>query len=230
MAGGRTAGRNLKRRTAHTVVVMAPWLRNLALTAHVTSSAGSLGAIAAFLALAVAGLTSGDAQLVRAVYLVMELTAWFVIVPLMLASLLTGLVSSLGTTWGLFRHYWVLVKFAITVFAVTILLMYLMYRQTLGYLAGVAADATLSGDDLAALRTLSPLLHAAGGLVVLFVATALAVYKPQGETRYGARKHGRALTATPRWVKVFGIVALVVVLLFVILLLTGHRPGHYAAP
>jgi hypothetical protein len=36
---------------------------------------------------------------------------------------------------------------------------------------------------------------------------------------------------TPRWVKVFGIVALLVVLLFVILLLTGgpHGPGRHTA-
>ena len=37
-------------------------------------------------------------------------------------------------------------------------------------------------------------------------------------------------TGTPRWVKVFGIIALVVVLLFVILLLAGgggHGPGRH---
>jgi hypothetical protein len=43
---------------------------------------------------------------VRGAYLVMEPTVWFVLVSLALASLLTGLVQSLGTTWGLFRHYW----------------------------------------------------------------------------------------------------------------------------
>ena len=39
-------------------------------------------------------------------------------------------------------------------------------------------------------------------------------------------------TSTPLWVKVFGIIALVVVLLFVILLFTrgpgGHGPGRHA--
>ena len=85
-------------------MAMAPRLRKFALTAHVTSSVGWLGAVAGFLALAVAGLISPDAQTVRAVYLVMDLTAWYVIVPLCLASVLTGLVSSLSTTWGLFRH------------------------------------------------------------------------------------------------------------------------------
>jgi len=96
-------------------MAMAPRLRKFALTAHVISSVGWLGAVGGFLALAVAGLTSQDAQVVRAVYLVLDLTAWYVIVPLCLASVLTGLVSSLSTTWGLFRHYWVLFKILITI-------------------------------------------------------------------------------------------------------------------
>jgi hypothetical protein len=32
---------------------------------------------------------------------------------------------------------------------------------------------------------------------------------------------------TPRWVIVFGIIAIVLVLLFVIMLLTGHGPGRH---
>jgi hypothetical protein len=56
-------------------MTMAPGLRKVALTAHVTSSVGWLGAVATFLALALAGLTSKDAQLVQAAYLMMELTS-----------------------------------------------------------------------------------------------------------------------------------------------------------
>ena len=104
-------------------MTMTPRLRKFALTAHVVSSVGWLGAVAGFLALAAAGLTSQDAQMVRAAYLAMELIAWFVIVPLALASLLTGLVQSVGTTWGLFRHYWVLAKLLVTVLATIVLLM-----------------------------------------------------------------------------------------------------------
>ena len=71
----------------------------------------------------------------RAAYIAMELTGWFVIVPLSLASLLTGLVQSLGTTWGLFRHYWVLVKFLLTIGATIVLLLHMptvSYSQASG--------------------------------------------------------------------------------------------------
>ena len=101
---------------------MTPRLRKVALTAHITFSVGWLGAVVAYLALAIAGLTGDDVSMARAAYLSMELIGWFVIVPFSLASLLTGLVQSLGTQWGLFRHYWILVKFLLTTGATVVLL------------------------------------------------------------------------------------------------------------
>src|SRR5918999_302603 len=122
-------------------MAMRPRLRTLALTAHVVASVGWLGAIVAFLALAIVGLTSDDAQLVRAVYLTAEPLTWFVIVPAALASLVTGIVQSLVTTWGLFRHYWVVFKLVITVVATFVLL---LYTETVGVLASVAAEPRVS--------------------------------------------------------------------------------------
>lgn len=159
-------------------MTMTPRLRKFALTAHVTSSVGWLGAVVAFLGLAVVGLISQDAQTVRGVYLVMEPTAWLVLVPLAFASLLTGLAMSLGTRWGLFRHYWVVFKLVITVFATIVLL---IYMETLSLMADLAADLGVVRDD-------SPLVHTVLALLLLLVATALAVYKPRGMTRYGWRK------------------------------------------
>jgi uncharacterized membrane protein len=170
---------------------LTPWLRKLALTAHVTASVGWLGAVLAFLALSVAGLTSQDPQTVRGAYLVMELTGWAVLVPLSLASLLTGLVSSLGSSWGLFRHYWVLFKLAINLVATIVLL---LYMQTLASLADAAAATTLSSNELRGLSNPSPTLHAAAALLLLLVATALAIYKPRGMTRYGQRRQHRQQT------------------------------------
>ena len=165
-------------------MTMTSGLRKFALTVHVTSSVGLLGSIAAFLALAIAGQTSQDAQMVRAAYLAMELTARFVIVPLAFGSLLTGLIQSLGTPWGLFRHYWVLAKLLLTVFATIVLL---VQMELIGYAARLAAETTLSRAEL---RTagIQLMVHAAGGLLVLLVSAVLSVYKPPGMTRYGAAK------------------------------------------
>lgn len=84
----------------------------------------------------------------------------------------------LVTTWGLFRHYWVLAKLLINVFATIVLL---MYTQTVSYLAGVAAGTTPSSADLRDLRGPTFVLHAGGALLLLLVATVLG-----GSTSRGA--------------------------------------------
>ena len=160
---------------------MARRLRRFALTAHVVSSVGWLGAVAAFLGLAVVGLTSRDPATVRGAYLVMEPAARFVLVPLAFASLVTGIVQGLGTAWGLFRHYWVVFKLLINVFATIVLL---TYMETFRFMADVARDPSA---DLDTVRSPSPLLHAVAAVLLLLVATTLAVYKPRGSTPYGRR-------------------------------------------
>jgi hypothetical protein len=163
---------------------MAPRLRKSVLTAHVVSSVGWLGAVAGFLALAVAGRVSADPETVRAAYLATELTTWFMIVPLCLASLLTGIIQSLGTTWGLMRHHWVVMKLALTLLATVLLL---VHTRPIGVVADIAAATALSASDLDGLR-LQLIFDAGAALLVLLIATILAVFKPRGMTRYGRRK------------------------------------------
>ena len=162
--------------------MMTSALRRFTFTTHITSSVGWVGAVLAFLALAVIGFVSDDEVKVRGAYLLMAPAAWFVLVPLAHASLLSGIVLSLGTTWGLFRYYWVVLKLGITVFATVILLIYMgTFRQ----MAGVAADPVV---DLAVVRNASPIVHAILALVLLLAAAVLGVYKPFGLTDYGKRK------------------------------------------
>ena len=164
-------------------MIMSPGLRKFTLTVHITFSVGWIGAVAGYIALDVAAATSQDAQTLRAAYLAMELIARDIIVPLAFASLLTGLVVSLGTQWGLFRHYWVLFSLVLTILATVVLL---SETRTISYFAEIAADPTSSGDDLRALG--STLVHSVGGTVVLLVIQVLNVYKPRGMTPYGWRK------------------------------------------
>ena len=172
---------------------MSLGVRKLALTAHVTTWVSWLGAVVAFLALAVAGLTSHDAQTVRAAYLAMELTGWFVIVPLSVASLLTGILQSLGTPWGLLRHYWVVVKLVMTVLATAVLL---VHMRPISFVASVAATTALSSADLRGVRT-QLVFDAGAALLVLLVTTTLSVYKPRGLTAYGWRRQYESDVAPP---------------------------------
>lgn len=162
-------------------MTMTPGLRKFALAVHLTLSVGLIGTVIAYLALGIAAVTSQEAQTVRAAWIAMELIGWFVIVPLALAALSTGLLMSLGTPWGLFRHYWVLITLMLTVFATTILLVHMPSVSSIADMVREADDADIGsfGGDL---------LHAGGGLLVLLVITVLNVFKPRGMTQYGRRK------------------------------------------
>lgn len=163
-------------------MVMPPGLRKTALTLHVCMSVGWLGAVVTFLALTVIGMTSRNEATVRGAYLVMEPAARYVLIPLALASLLTGIIQSLGTPWGLLRHYWVIFKLVINLVATAVLL---IYMQTFKALAAVAADP---GADIATVRNVSPGLHAILAIVVLIAAMILAIFKPRALTPYGLRR------------------------------------------
>lgn len=171
---------------------LTPGLRKFALTTHVTSSVGWLGSVAAFLALAITGVGSQDPQLVRAAYLAMHVITWFVIISFCVAALLTGLVQSLGTTWGVFQHYWVVTKLILTALATIILL---LHTQPIERVATMAAETALSGADARQLR-LQLVGDAAAALFVLLMTTALSVYKPWGLTPYGLRKQ---YEVAPTW-------------------------------
>lgn len=159
---------------------MTSHLRKLALLVHIIFSVGWMGSVAGFLALAVTGLTSRNMQIVRAVYLAMEPVTWFVIVPLAFASFLTGLLLSLGTPWGLFRHYWVLGKLLINFLSIPILL---LHTRVIDYMAGAAARGNLSDADLAG-SGVQLIVTAIAALSALLAATILSVYKPRGMTPY----------------------------------------------
>lgn len=171
-------------------MTLTPRLRKLALAAHLMAAVGWIGAAASYLALGVAAETSEDAQTVRAAWTAMELTGWYVIVPLAVASLITGLVMALGTRWGLFRHYWVLFSLVLTAFATVVLVLHMPTVSSMADIARQAEPAQLDalGGDVA---------HPAIGLVVLLVIQVLNVYKPPGMTAYGRRKQQERYVTLP---------------------------------
>ena len=187
-----------------------PALRRFTYTTHVTTSVGWLGAAVVFLALAAIGLMSQDERTVRGAYLVMAPAAWLVLVPLAHASLLSGIALSLGTPWGLFRHYWVILKLVITAFSTIVLL---VYMSTFRQMTAVAADPVV---ELGLVRNPSPLVHAVLALVLLVTATVLAVYKPFGPVADVDRGKVR------RWAY---LVAAAIAVLAISLLLLTHLIG-----
>ena len=167
-------------------MTLPPALRRLMLAVHIICSVSWIGAAAAYLALGLAAQLSQRGELVRAAWLAMELTGWYVIVPLGCLALATGLVIALGTPWGLVRHYWVLIAFGLTSLALAVLLF---------HMPGVTATAELAAqaDDGTAAQLGGDVLHPGVGLLVLVFVAVLNVYKPHGLTGFGQRTRSRRL-------------------------------------
>jgi uncharacterized membrane protein len=98
----------------------------------------------------------------------------------------TGIIQSLGTKWGLFEHWWVLISLVLTILATLVLI---SEAATVSQLATMVAGGQAPSESHSLQG--STLLHSVGGLIVLLVITVLNVYKPRGLTPYGWRKESK---------------------------------------
>ena len=171
-------------------MTMPPTLRKLALTIHVTCSVGWTGAALAYLAPGVAAAISHDSPTIRASWIAMDLIGWLVLVPLAGATLVTGLVMSLGTPWGLWQHYWVVIALLVTTISTVVLVLHMPAVSS-------AADLARAGDEAGLHALGGDVVHPGLGLVVLLTITVLNVYKPRGVTAYGRRRQRRRADVRP---------------------------------
>ena len=163
-------------------------LRKLVLTVHVVVSVGWIGIEAGLLALGLTGLYTRDPEVLRAVYVAAGLFGGIFTVPVSMGTLVTGVLLSVGTPWGLVRHYWVLAKFVLTVALVAsgILILNRILQEAAVRVSEVPLS-TLTSVDVGALRF--QIIASVGvALLLLITATTLSVYKPGGRTLFGRRK------------------------------------------
>lgn len=152
-------------------------LRTPLLVAHIAMSVGFFGAVAVFFCLAVTGLMVSDVALANASYAVMPQITWSVILPLAAVSLIVGILQSVLSPWGLVRHYWVVVKLAMTVVIAGVLI---LQTGTIERLGDAGTQAAIESAGRAA--RYSVVLHSGVGLVALLVTLVLSVAKPKGLT------------------------------------------------
>jgi hypothetical protein len=159
--------------TIFTIPRLSRKARAAVLTIHVAMSVGWLGLDGALVALEVAGLSTANAAVRAGIGAAMAVIACWVLIPVVFASLASGLVLALSTPWGLGRYWWVLAKCgiagALTAAGLTFLL-----PQLPSLVAG--------GGEPAGIETL---IARALALVLLLGATGLSVVKPWGKTPRG---------------------------------------------
>lgn len=171
-------------------------MRKFVLATHLSLSVGWIGSVVAYLVLSVAAAVTRDVETITSSWVAMELVGWYAIVPIALGSLVTGILIALGTSWGLFRHYWVVISLVLTTFAAIVLLLHMPDVSALADVARGASEGELAEHQYSRLGE-GDLLHPGLGLVVLLVIQFLNVYKPPGLTPYGFRKWRREGDLTP---------------------------------
>jgi hypothetical protein len=158
-------------------------LRNALLIIHIVVTVAELGTDLALLALDVAGLRGAEA---RTVYPASHLLGQWLMVPLAVASLTTGLTLSVTTGWKPFVHGWVTLKATITVLLTGLLLASLV--PALGRAADAATGAAGAAPMTHAQQTLL-VAAPAGAAALLTINVLLGVVKPR------LRRPRRNLTA-----------------------------------
>jgi len=168
---------------------LPPTARKLLLTVHVITSVGWLGGAYATLVLVIAALTTEDRELSRSAYLVMNLFDPTFALPVGLAALVSGLLLSLTTKWGLVRYHWVAIKLVLTVvvFVAPLIARAPVIDEAVARTAEPGGTAGQAGSEL--------MIPGIMALLILTIATVLSIYKPWGKTPHGRRVAAAKATA-----------------------------------
>ncbi|MBW7459347.1 hypothetical protein ACFOLF_08955 [Paenibacillus sepulcri] len=151
------------------------------LTLHLLFSAIMLGVTVAFLILSLVAASTSDEGVLKACYASMLLLAETSIRASTIGAVVTGVLLSLLTHWGLFKYYWIIAKLLLTVASIG-LGMAGIYMWSLKAAAITGADGlnALGQSDFLVNRAflINGIIMQLLSLLALFI---LSVFKPWGK-------------------------------------------------
>jgi hypothetical protein len=166
---------------SNAVTLATPW-RKLLLMLHIITSVSVLGMDLVLLTLGVASLGGAES---RTAYPAAHLVSVWLVAPLAVLALGSGLLLALLTPWGVLRYWWVVIKLAITAILTGVVLFVLAPR--LGVLA--LAVSGPAPRELAFAERIPLVVAPAVASTLLIVNVALAIFKPGWRTGLGRRQH-----------------------------------------
>ncbi|MBO9610220.1 MAG: hypothetical protein J7639_29950 [Paenibacillaceae bacterium] len=156
--------------------------RKLLLTLHIIFSAIMLGGSVAFFIFSLVAASTHDMSILEACYRAMHLLSDTSMRASTIGTVITGVLLSVWTHWGLFRYYWIVAKELLTLVTIATGLygMYVlslrgltMMHEGVGLVAGAAFETNR--------------LYLMTGIVIQLVSLvammALSVYKPWGKRK-----------------------------------------------
>lgn len=164
--------------------------RQLTVWLHVVSSVGWLSQALALVSLLALALAATDSTVTLSALTMAKHLDMSVLAQLANVSAFTGFMLAATTAWGFFRHWWVLLKFAITIVQL--------------YVGIFVLAPTLRGSALTGQTSVWMLVGAVVMAGAIGFQAWLSIAKPWGRTQWTSRE--KPPTA-PRWVFVVAVLA-----------------------
>ncbi|PAE37506.1 hypothetical protein [Bacillus sp. 7884-1] len=146
------------------------------LSAHILFSAIWLGVTVTFLILSISVLMTNDSQVIKAYYqsiLQMEQTAGR---ASLIGTVITGLILSLLTKWGLFKFYWIITKEILTLICLILGFIFIYYWT----INGIQHLEESIGDHFMA-NHYQLMIWIIIQVILLAILFILSVFKPWGQ-------------------------------------------------
>lgn len=157
------------------------------LVIHLAGSIGWLGLYAALVVIGIVGLSTSDPVTFRSFFVVDGVLATYLMPVLSLLALVTGIVLAAGTSYGLFRHWWVVVSLVITTLMTAAVLIFLVAQmRDLAATAAHLPDSTIM--TVMSKDRLKLLIAPTAGFLLLVFLTGTNVHKPWGRIGAGRQK------------------------------------------
>ena len=169
-----TTGRRSVDATTAEAVPPTPTWRKILLSVHIATAVSVLGTDVVLLALGIAGLRGASPE---TIYPAARLVGAWLVAPLAVTALASGVLLGLLTPWGLLRYWWVTIKLAITAVLTAVVLFVLIPRLS------VAADNATAGVQFTDADRVPLVAAPVVAVTLLGLNVVLAVFKPRWRLR-----------------------------------------------
>lgn len=180
---GDTSPQNPKKRRPKR---LPPRGRKFLLAVHVIFSIAWIGVSSCMVVLSLMGLSFDDPRMVEAIYQALKIFDLTVITITSFTSVASGILLACYTPWGLFKHWWVIIKLVLSlivfVFAFTLTHPAVLSALETAHAHTVSGPLDVSEDGVP-LAILSPVLCS-----MLLIAAILSFAKPWGTVRHNPVK------------------------------------------
>ncbi|WP_188454772.1 hypothetical protein [Virgibacillus oceani] len=151
-------------------------------TVHILFAAIMFGNMITFLILSITAATANDSQLMESCYQIMHVLSKTSVKAATFGTIVTGILLSVLTKWGLFKFYWIIAKEALTIIPF-VLNMWAMYYWSLDAINMIQVTSKQADSSMLQTELWTGIIMQLISLILMFI---LSVFKPWGKRQTAA--------------------------------------------